>query len=96
VVVQDPGYLGIQVNLAGHGATVRPVPVDDAGLHRWTKSLGTTKHAHISADLHQQHGSTHQVYASVPFVSLIHHCQTVAKLPVRKRVGANFGVAGGG
>lgn len=32
VVVEDPGYLGIQVSLAGHGATVRPVPVDDEGL----------------------------------------------------------------
>ncbi len=32
VVVEDPGYPGIQVSLAGHGAKVCPVPVDDEGL----------------------------------------------------------------
>jgi GntR family transcriptional regulator/MocR family aminotransferase len=32
VVVEDPGYPGIRVSLAAHGATVRPAPVDDEGL----------------------------------------------------------------
>ena len=32
VVVEDPGYPGIRVSLTTHGATVRPVPVDDEGL----------------------------------------------------------------
>jgi GntR family transcriptional regulator / MocR family aminotransferase len=32
VLVEDPGYPGIRASLAGHGATVRPVPVDDEGL----------------------------------------------------------------
>lgn len=30
--VEDPGYPGIRANLAGHGVTVRPVPVDAEGL----------------------------------------------------------------
>lgn len=32
VLVEDPGYPGIRAALAGHGALVRPVPVDDEGL----------------------------------------------------------------
>jgi GntR family transcriptional regulator / MocR family aminotransferase len=32
VLVEDPGYPGIRASLAGQGATVRPVPVDDEGL----------------------------------------------------------------
>jgi GntR family transcriptional regulator / MocR family aminotransferase len=32
VLVEDPGYPGIRASLSGHGATVRPVPVDDEGL----------------------------------------------------------------
>lgn len=32
VMVEDPGYPGIRAALAGHGAQVRPVPVDDEGL----------------------------------------------------------------
>ncbi|MBI5258212.1 MAG: PLP-dependent aminotransferase family protein [Burkholderiales bacterium] len=32
VMVEDPGYPGIRANLAGHGARVRPVPVDAQGL----------------------------------------------------------------
>jgi GntR family transcriptional regulator/MocR family aminotransferase len=32
VMVEDPGYPGIRAALAGHGAVVRPVPVDDEGL----------------------------------------------------------------
>ncbi|TXT35557.1 MAG: GntR family transcriptional regulator / MocR family aminotransferase [Comamonadaceae bacterium] len=31
-LVEDPGYPGIRASLAGHGVTVRPVPVDDEGL----------------------------------------------------------------
>ncbi len=30
--VEDPGYPGIRASLAGHGVTVRPVPVDGEGL----------------------------------------------------------------
>ncbi len=30
--VEDPGYPGILASLAGHGVTVRPVPVDNEGL----------------------------------------------------------------
>lgn len=30
--VEDPGYPGIRASLAGHGVTVRPVPVDSEGL----------------------------------------------------------------
>ena len=32
VLVEDPGYPGIRASLLGHGALVRPVPVDDEGL----------------------------------------------------------------
>jgi GntR family transcriptional regulator / MocR family aminotransferase len=32
VMVEDPGYPGIRAGLQGHGARVRPVPVDDEGL----------------------------------------------------------------
>jgi GntR family transcriptional regulator/MocR family aminotransferase len=32
VLVEDPGYHGIRASLLGHGATVRPVPVDQEGL----------------------------------------------------------------
>lgn len=32
VMVEDPGYPGIRAGLAGHGAVVRPVPVDAEGL----------------------------------------------------------------
>lgn len=32
VLVEDPGYPGIRAALQGHGAQVRPVPVDDEGL----------------------------------------------------------------
>lgn len=32
VLVEDPGYPGIRASLAGHGAQVRPVAVDDEGL----------------------------------------------------------------
>jgi GntR family transcriptional regulator/MocR family aminotransferase len=44
VMVEDPGYPGIRAALAGHGALVRPVPVDDEGLAihegaaRWPKA----------------------------------------------------------
>ena len=31
-LVDDPGYPGIRASLAGHGVTVRPVPVDAEGL----------------------------------------------------------------
>ncbi|BCO28247.1 HTH-type transcriptional regulatory protein GabR [Rhodoferax lithotrophicus] len=31
-LVEDPGYPGIRASLAGHGVTVRPVPVDDEGF----------------------------------------------------------------
>jgi GntR family transcriptional regulator/MocR family aminotransferase len=31
-LVEDPGYPGIRASLAGHGVTVRPVPVDDDGF----------------------------------------------------------------
>lgn len=31
-LVEDPGYPGIRASLVGHGATVRPVPVDAEGL----------------------------------------------------------------
>lgn len=31
-LVEDPGYPGIRASLAGHGAIVRPVPVDAEGL----------------------------------------------------------------
>ncbi len=31
-IVEDPGYPGIRASLAGHGAQVRPAPVDDQGL----------------------------------------------------------------
>jgi GntR family transcriptional regulator/MocR family aminotransferase len=32
VMVEDPGYPGIRAALLGHGAAVRPVPLDDEGL----------------------------------------------------------------
>ena len=32
VLVEDPGYAGIQANLIANGAHARPVPVDDEGL----------------------------------------------------------------
>ncbi|WP_395701805.1 PLP-dependent aminotransferase family protein [Aquabacterium sp.] len=32
VMVEDPGYSGIRACLLGHGAQVRPVPLDDEGL----------------------------------------------------------------
>ncbi len=32
VMVEDPGYTGIRAALVGHGALVRPVPVDEQGL----------------------------------------------------------------
>lgn len=32
VMVEDPGYPGIRAALLGHGALVRPVPVDDEGM----------------------------------------------------------------
>lgn len=32
VMVEDPGYPGIRACLTGHGALVRPVPLDDEGL----------------------------------------------------------------
>ncbi|WP_088279698.1 PLP-dependent aminotransferase family protein [Ideonella sp. A 288] len=44
VMVEDPGYPGIRACLAGHGAQVRPVPVDADGLAigegaaRWPKA----------------------------------------------------------
>jgi GntR family transcriptional regulator / MocR family aminotransferase len=44
VMVEDPGYTGIRAALAGHGALVRPVPVDAEGLDiahgatRWPKA----------------------------------------------------------
>jgi GntR family transcriptional regulator/MocR family aminotransferase len=44
VMVEDPGYPGIRAALAGHGALVRPVPVDEEGLDiaagaaRWPKA----------------------------------------------------------
>ncbi len=31
-LVEDPGYPGIRASLAGHGVTVRPVPVDAEGM----------------------------------------------------------------
>ena len=33
VLVEDPGYPGIRASLVGHGAAVRPVPVDAEGLN---------------------------------------------------------------
>jgi len=44
VLVEDPGYPGIRACLAGHGAQVRPVPLDDDGLQiaegaeRWPRA----------------------------------------------------------
>ncbi|MFO1330797.1 MAG: PLP-dependent aminotransferase family protein [Rubrivivax sp.] len=44
VLVEDPGYPGIRAALAGHGALVRPVPVDaeglaiDEGAARWPRA----------------------------------------------------------
>src|SRR6185295_12288170 len=44
VMVEDPGYPGIRASLLGHGALVRPVPVDAEGLciaqgaARWPKA----------------------------------------------------------
>ena len=32
VLVEDPGYPGIRASLLGHGATVRPVPLDGEGI----------------------------------------------------------------